>query len=318
MKNLTTETLIQIWEKMSSNSQRRVPNTTHDVFCIKDSSLNYGLMIRFTETKKDDIIDIAIRGIRITYESSIDDQYDMYLILNNFNDLDLYSVFILDLITYSNACDIHSNHYYTIKNRLYRWQLFLSKSSSLGLDQITQQGLFCELLLLLDYLVPISNIQLAVSSWSGPEMHTKDFSLPNCFIEVKSLISSSHPFITISSIHQLDNEIKPLWLSVFYISKNDSGHSIKDIIDDILNVIGNDIELVSLFFEKLADYGYFADITQGPFHRWNTDDVQFFEIIEKFPRILALDVAPQIIDAKYRIDISRCLEYIVPFNSILI
>jgi Putative PD-(D/E)XK family member, (DUF4420) len=302
------------WAEMHSDAQRRVDKSVYDIFWIKDYQSNYGLLIKFAEGYAGVAAKVHLRGLSIIerVDSGI---LEVYLMLKNFEDLELFTTLCGDLLTSANSCGTSDKLFATIMGRISRWQLFLSLTASFTLSKTIQMGLFTELNFVVK-LAPHIGIDLAIQNWTGPEMDKKDFSTHNCFVEVKSLISSKGPFVHISSLHQLDATVKPLYLVTYHMSINESGFSIESIINEILELVGSNEDLADAFTYKLARYGYVEGITEPPFCKWIIDLMEVYDVSNTFPKITADNIPGQIIDVNYQIDLARCQEFIINFDSI--
>lgn len=102
----------------------------------------------------------------------------------------------------------------------------------------------------------------------------------------------------------------------YALTDSENGLSIKDISENIQDLISDDIELLDLFQNKLIDYGYFPEIFQENLYKFIVDKVRVFHVSETFPKILSKDLKSQIISVKYSIDLSKCIEYEVDIKSI--
>lgn len=194
-----------------------------------------------------------------------------------------------------------------INKRIRRWQKFLSEGSSISMPEILQMGLFTELHFLLNRVAAALDYKTAVIAWVGPDADKKDFSLDNIFVEVKSFISSKGPIVKISSLHQLDFDIKPLYLLAYGLTKSNSGLSIIDLIQQIMSEIpDDDRETAEIFETRLAAYGYAADITEAPFYSFNVDTVKSYLVTEYFPKILSGSIDSRILAVQYSIDLAKC------------
>ncbi|WP_229211813.1 PD-(D/E)XK motif protein [Dyadobacter arcticus] len=300
---------------MHPDSQRRLNNTLHEIFCIKDTQSRYGIKICYPNTNAFDRSIIKIQGITVVTKRS-DNKTELHILLNSIGNLDIFSILCIDIIETISQCKSESNLLHKVFGRLHRWQRFLAKNSALILSKERQMGLFSELMILRDYLIPSIGIRAALECWTGPDFDKKDFSTHRSFIEVKSLISSKGSNIMISSLTQLDAEVKPLWLAVYYISENSIGESISDVASTLLEKIGDDSQSERLLLDKLSDYGYLFGPPEIPLFQWLVDRVSFYSVVDSFPKILAKNIAYQISDVIYRIDLSNCRDFETDFAKI--
>lgn len=310
-----TDQITPPWLSMHANSQRRVADERHDIFWIKDYHGKYGLMLRFSADEHGFAEKIKLRGLTLI-EHFADTVLELYLILNDSNDGELFTALCGDLISASAVAVLPDQLAEIIIGRLKQWQRFLSESSALTLTEQLQMGLFSELLVLCRKLAPRIGIRDALNSWTGPDFDKKDFSAANSFLEIKSVISSKTPFAVISSIHQLDASTKPLYLAVCSLTKSDSGETLQNMISTVRELIGSDTALLDQLHNKTVAYGYTEGITQPPFFKWVTDRVSIYHVKEDFPKITSVEIAPEIIDVSYRIDLSRCDRFLADFNEI--
>ena len=102
-------------------------------------------------------------------------------------------------------------------------------------------GLIGELLFLRDYMIPTYGEDNALLSWSGSELTHKDFSLKDCWYEVKA-ISTGKGSVRISSLEQLQSSIEGE-LAVFQLEKMSpvyDGVTINKLANGLLNTLSND------------------------------------------------------------------------------
>lgn len=114
---------------------------------------------------------------------------------------------------------------------LARWQKFLA-SVGRSLSDETRRGLWGELKILEDIIIPCVGIEVAVTSWKGPFGVSQDFQLTNVALEVKTLAAKSPAVVRISSEKQLHAEPwKHLILIKVSVDEQDgAGESLPDRI----------------------------------------------------------------------------------------
>ena len=95
-------------------------------------------------------------------------------------------------------------------NRLRRWQSLLEKARDDLLTTSRIIGLVGELLVLRDLLLPRMNTFDAVQAWRGPYGDEQDFLLAGRIIEVKTQLSTSDRYLSVSSEEQLDTASGPI------------------------------------------------------------------------------------------------------------
>lgn len=308
------------WLNMQKDTSRRVDiDTLFNFFWITDQKGHYGLLITFEFVLDNITIEDKIKGISVV--KSIEGLLGkLYFVLNNNNDWELFLSVCTDLISTANICENELSMVAALNKRIRRWQKFLSAEASISLPEILQMGMLTELNFLLNSLTPTIGYKKAIESWVGPDADKKDFSLDEIFVEIKSFISSKGPTIKISSLHQLEFEIKPLYLVTYALTKSEKGITIIDLIEQINELIPeNDPDTKKAFENQLNACGYFADITEAPFYSFNIDAVKTYFVSEQFPKILSGNIDDRIETVQYSIDLAKCSIFIkdLPLNKIL-
>lgn len=310
-----TTDLGNVWQNIHRASSRRIKSDgRYNFFWICDGKGHYGLLISICQRLDDKDFSEKIKGITIAKDSQRNDGDDLYLIVNDNNDWQIFYHLCLDLLDVSEKCSSETILIKSLKTRLKRWRFFLSEGNSFTMSEIRQMGLFAELLCLKDILIPNLGVDNALAAWVGPDLDRQDFSLNAFLLEVKSFLSSKGAFVKISSLHQLINDIKPLYLIAYGISRQPTGHSIEDIAQSIFPILDNGTE--ELFGQKLAEYGYVEGITEEPFYKYHADNIRCYAVTDDFPKILPGQVKEQIVAAQYTLDLARCSKFEIELNSI--
>lgn len=304
------------WENISFGSQRRIRSESpFNFFWIVDANGHYGLFVctRSPLLRPDNLI--RLRGITIVNQNAPNGEGELILIMNNNGEWELFLKLCWDLVQLSEKYAEEQQMADAIYRRLRKWQEFLKQNSSSTLSINEQMGLFTELSCLLEFIIHRHTEEQAINSWTGADFDKQDFSLPSRLVEVKSYISSREPFITISSLHQLDNSKKPLYLLVYGLTSSTAGMSFVDIVENIESAVRNSADAIERFHEKLASYGYVAGFTAPPFYQFVIDRQTAFFIDNNFPRLTPMNVPQEINSANYTLDILKCMNYRVDTNT---
>jgi hypothetical protein len=295
------------WAKINFSSSKRVDiNTFNKFYWIKDEIGRLGLRINIKSIPTDAEPIIKVYGITFIIRINEDIDDEIFLILMNHNDQEIFYALCFDVINSSLKVESEIQLYKTITNRLRNWQRFFELGSNKTMTEQSQMGLFTELAFLNDHILCSIPFDQAILSWVGPDFHKQDFSFDDFLIEIKSYTTSKGPFVKISSMHQLLSDEKQLFLFVFGISKSIFGMSIQIYINLIREKLLGNIKLLDNFEEKLNRYGYFEGITQEPFFKFNIDSKKCYKVTSDFPRIIPSTLAFQITEIQYTIDISKC------------
>ena len=158
---------------------------------------------------------------------------------------------------------------------------------------------------------------MQILSWVGPEFDKQDFLLENSVIEIKSYCTSKGPIVHISSPYQLYSEKLPLYLITCGLTETENGRTIEDLAISIKQILENEaVDFLDVFDTKLAEYGYFSEVSIEPLNNFIIDSIKIFSIEEEFPRIVPHKIKSQITALKYSVDLSKCTEFEVKEDSI--
>ena len=253
-----------------------------------------------------------MKGITVV-KAQDSDSGKLYFVLNDNKDWEIFLSICNDLINMATKCPDEIRMIPIINQRIRRWQKFLSENHTASMSEILQMGLFAELYCMLHSLIPVFGYKESVLCWVGPDADKKDFSLLEFFIEVKSFISSKDRIVKISSAKQLDNEGKPLFLTVYGLTKINNGLSIVDLANSIDQVIPNeDYDTREILENKLAAYGYIQNITEAPFYNYSIDLNKSYLVSDEFPKIVSCNIDSRILSVTYSLDLNRCVPFEAP------
>lgn len=299
------------WLSLELSTKRRINFSNYfDFFWIIDEKGRYGLTVSIKQLIKISENSPKLRGIEFLVKNITNDNSEIYLIIKNNSEWQIFLSLCNDLLENSSGINDENRFVSFIIGRLLKWQKFLSQNNRLSLTEQQQMGLVTELFCLMDFILPHYTISESINSWVGPEFDKQDFSLLNFSIEVKSFISSKGNKVRISSLNQLDNKVKRLYLLTFGITKLDSELlNIPILVKAIKKVIEKDPISLELFEYKLAQFGYMEGITESPFYSFSIDSTKCYFVCDEFPKIISSQVKPEITAVEYSIDLSRCSKF---------
>lgn len=255
------------------------------------------------------------KDIRIEVISDEQEHEKNILIVQLFNNQykDIFSVLCEDLILNISNVEDEEELARELLNRIEKWKSLFDKVTSQGLTYEEQIGLYGELYFMRQFLQSSSVFLNVVNSWIGPEKQIRDFQSGTWSIEVKSTHGNNHQKLYINSERQLDtNNIENLFL--YHISldvRQQSGETLNQIVDAILEILNSDFVSLNQFKSKLFNAGYFDQHrhlyeTTGYFVRHKV----FYQVENDFPRIEERDIRNGVGDVKYSIILSNDLTYI--------
>jgi hypothetical protein len=307
------------WLNMQESTQRRVSaGTERDLFWIKDYFGKYGFYIKKQSIFENFKSGIKLHGIEVIKRNSDQEYGELFLILNNNDDWELFKKLCDDLIGVALESITEDAMMSTVELRLKRWQQLLKQErQELTLEK--QMGLFSELLCLSEIIYPMYGISSAILFWVGPEQDKQDFMLNNSAIEVKSYRTSKGPSISISSLNQLYSEKNNIYLISYGLTLSDNGKSIDDIVKTIMKLIDDLPDEVSIMFDKkLIEYGFIPELTKDSLYKFIVDANKIFDVSDDFPRINPHNVNSSISMVRYSIDLSQCIDFETKLEDIYI
>lgn len=141
--------------------------------------------------------------------------------------------------------------------------------------------------------------------WNGPSQSSYDIETNGFFVEVKSSVNRTRKEVTISSIYQLSNLEKTLYLVFCTFELTDShGISINSLVDD-LKSMGYNVAAINELLEKKG-FGIGKSVRKKQFvlhsmYRYVVDD-SFPKVIEQ--SFVGGTLPTGIIDVSYTVDLS--------------
>lgn len=295
------------WEKMSESSQRRIDSEQHDLFWITDLQGNYGFCLQTKTTFSDTKHSANLKGISILKRNSQLDYGELFLILNQKEDWQIFLALCEDLIAVSHRYTSDEKMISAVEVRLQRWQQLLKMDRNSDMTLEKQMGLFTELLTLKEIVANKFGIKSAVISWVGPDLDKQDFLLDDAIIEVKSFRTSRGAIVHISSLNQLISAKIPLFLLAFGLTRSEKGQTIKDLVFDIKKLLENEANnYLNMFELKLIEYGFIPVLIKNPLYNFIVDSEKVFLVSDEFPRILPKTIQNEITSVKYSIDLTKC------------
>jgi hypothetical protein len=195
-------------------------------------------------------------------------------------------------------------------SRLERWQAFLRQHGPEGLSAEARRGLYGELVVLRDHLLPALG-DAAVPGWKGPAGAAHDFQLLGGSVEVKTTTAATPGEFRVSNVLQLDeSHARVLYLALVTVQESESaGENLPGIVSSIRNSLGG--AALETFADRLVDAGYLARhlyLCDSP--KYSLRATQFFEVTGDFPRLLESAIPRGVTGVAYRVSVGSCLSYL--------
>lgn len=310
----TLSTMNNPWLGLDQLSKIRVKESIkYNAFWIMDVLGQYGLMIQCNDNFIQPKREIKLKGIQIKIDNTSTPNH-LILLLKDLTDWELFLVLCNDLVHALKEYD--EDIIKNIVKRLERWQKLLQRETLKIMSKEEQMGLFSELKILQDYLIPKYGYGIAIRSWVGALGDKQDFLLENLAIEVKSYRITAGHSVWISSKEQLNSEKQPLYLFGCALNEVTSGETIADLVQSISEQVETE-KLLNEFIDKVEQYGYISEIQQESLSKLRLEKINGYEVEEEFPKISLNHVSPLIKNMKYSIDLSGCSQFEVDVPNIL-
>ncbi|WP_420033724.1 PD-(D/E)XK motif protein [Streptomyces sp. cg28] len=206
-----------------------------------------------------------------------------------------------------------------VVRRIASWQRVLGQGLGGVLKPEARVGLFGELLVLRDLVLPACGPD-AVSGWLGPSGGVRDFAWGSWGIEVKTVARGGGNRLQcrIHGEEQLnDGSLDYLALVHQQLCVDQAGSSLCDLIDELRahpSIGGQHVALENC----LLDAGWF-DVHRSHYEgeRWQLDARRCYRVTAGFPRLIA-DLLPKgITNLSYDLDLGSCSQALVGEAQVL-
>ena len=316
----------QIWDTLENDKSllsgllfRRYSSTIKpDIYlALQHPEIFLSVCIAINKTSEVNISNFSnLQEIQVDLFTSPNDPEKNILIfkLLNIDHKDIFSVLCEDLILSIAEETNERKIIREVLNRFEKWKSLFSKIGFQGLKPEEQRGLFGELCFLRKFLLVNNDFLTVVSTWTGTEKQIRDFQNGTWAVEVKTTHGNNHQKIHISSERQLDRtNLEDLFL--YHISlevQQNSGKTLNDIVDSILDILRTDTISLNKFKSKIYEACYFDS------HRNLYNSIGYhirqeisYKVDNDFPRIEEKDIRIGVGDVKYSIILTNCTSNII-------
>jgi hypothetical protein len=251
-------------------------------------------------------LDIPVRGTRHIMLELLHDELK-----------DIFEIFIdnvIDVVTVSKDLGQMNEG---LQRLIFKWDFFFKNSGPDGLSEEMQRGLMGELIFLKTLIQRWSGWK-AVESWRGWERGRFDYILDKSAIEIKTSMSMEPIKVRISNEGQLDDRgLNALYLGIYNLEPSVNGEiSLRNLVDDIENILTCDWKASLAFKERLTMYGYLPIHDNKYFTKYRLKTENFYSVIDGFPRITSI---PQgIADVQYSLIQSACEDFRIDQETMLV
>lgn len=190
-----------------------------------------------------------------------------------------------------------------IKRRFITWKKLFQKAAGKDVSKEKLVGILGELTVLKDIIAPKYGVNVAIQSWGGPDMQSKDFTLGDTWYEVKT-VGANTDRVQIASLTQLSSDYTGHLVVVRAetVSPEYRGNcsAVIDLIEEIILLV-SDERVENLFIRKIQGLGIdvFGKETS---HRFDIKSVKSYRVEDGFPRITEKNVPySEITEVRYEI-----------------
>jgi len=280
------------------------------------------LMLRVDRAARDPHLSfLSSRGFQVTWVALPDDPPNricLQLHLANKAYADVFDALITDLGVHIRAANSEADALRRLHDRVAKWQRFVERQGAEGLSIQERRGLFGEIWCLKEWLIQHLGRRRSVEAWVGPLAAPHDFEVGAIAIEVKA--TASGDVIRISNALQLENQdLGDLFLAILSIDADTArGVSLPAIVDEVRNSLACDADTLAKFDDRLLESGY-SDAQRAAYagDRFHVRNAQPFHVRDGFPRIIAANLMPGIVDVEYAISIRSCAAFAVEESEFL-
>jgi hypothetical protein len=322
-----------IWEQLEREAtnernahilvRRIIPESKLDAYIgveHPDSKRLFALDIEDSIIERMDALPL-FKGLDIVIRSAVSEKSNrssLLVILKSPRFSDLFSLLIDDISTELLETHDEQTALMLTITRLVEWQQFAEQGDKDGLSDDSRRGLFGELYLIHNHILPKLGA-VGVNSWKGFTASQQDFYIDQVAIEVKTCIAKQHQKLTISSERQLDDSFyERLYLYHLSLDAIEAGaQTLPSLIDDIRKAISDSPNSLQYFNEGLDDVGYLDE------HKQMYESVGYeireenvFLVGGEFPRILESELRPGVGDVRYSISIAECKHSSVELSAL--
>ena len=188
--------------------------------------------------------------------------------------------------------------------RIRAWQDFMNRHRESVLSAESEQGLFGELVLLERMIEAGLSPRDILDAWQGPVDGLQDFILGSGGIEVKTTLSASGFPATVSSLEQLDDNLRqPLFVAATKLALHSSGMTLPEMVKIIRGSLDGNQEVLETFDIRLMQAGLLGSTLGRYTRRFLHASSAILRVQGDFPRLTRANVHPVVKKARYEIDL---------------
>lgn len=253
------------------------------------------------------------RGMRITGATSGDGQRAyLRVLLEKERLLETFSILATDLIEAVSLEPDMPSAATRCMERLTLWQGLIERLPEDGLGAEAQRGLFGELTILAELMIPTLGNMGAISSWVGPTGARHDFTAKAVGMEVKTTISKAPVRLRISNELQLDDfGLDALFVGhVRLLPMTSHRMTLPALVEELRKRLDAQSPTLGEFEQKLVLAGYLdADRERYASVGYVVSGMDYYRVEGEFPRLIKGNLPPGVGDVTYSIPVDMLGAY---------
>jgi hypothetical protein len=305
-------------------TRRLLPHSGHDIFlAVQRPADRRMLLLRVPAAAAEAFVRRhgelpQTRGIQLAFTGAVDGHRDLRMALTADDRAEVFNPLIADVADTAGAATGSTAALEAAVGRFLHWRHLLQSIADTGLSPEARRGLFGELAVLRDHLLPELSHASAVGSWTGPKGANQDFQLPSVAIEVKAGSGLQPGSILVANERQLDaTGTGRLLLAYLAVDerRGGSGESLNAIVDSLRATLSPGPG--STFDDLLIRVGFLrADRALYEEPRYTVRARTFWHVTGDFPRIVETDLRPGVSQCRYRISTVGLDQYVVATEAL--
>jgi hypothetical protein len=230
---------------------------------------------------------------------------------------DVFSSLSEDLVRRVSEATTPAEQSSAFLGQLARWQKFLTSSSE-GLSEEMQRGLWGELYFLRTHLLPTLGLS-AVAGWKGAERAAQDFQFDAGAVEVKTTIAKQPQVVRISSERQLDHSVcRKLILHVLALEFRDGiGETLPELIASLRSVMQAHVLMKERLEDSLLLAGYVdAHVARYADRGYVVRSESSLHVTDGFPALTEQCLPVGVCEVSYGLAISACDAFLMSSSAL--
>jgi Putative PD-(D/E)XK family member, (DUF4420) len=306
-------------------TRRILPDVNYDAYLAVEKPSNIRLLIlrfsnRYLDRKTIYPCSSSFTVNRIALPQDGEEYGTLQLILTNPRYQDIFTILVQDIVTSLALVPEGKPAVSAFIVRLKRWQFFLEKHNPEGLSTIAQQGLYGEVWVLKQLVLPNIGMINGIRSWTGPKATQQDFQFSRCAVEVKTTSAKQHQKLSIASERQLD-ETGAGTIVLLHLSldvRQGQGENLPEIVATVRSLVADDPIAKDELENRLFEVGY-LDIHASRYEEitYSIREYNYFKVDQDFPRIIESDLRNGVGDVRYTISVAECKRFSIPEAEVI-